>query len=370
MWLNPPDDECNRTAPMPRNVKTPKRSDGLPEPMEALSVSSIPQGSEWQYEPKWDGFRCLVSRHGRATAMVSKAGQDLQRYFPEIERAVLALPKDRFALDGELVVVKDGQLSFDALLQRLHPARSRVLRLSEQTPALFIAFDMLRTGSRELGDRPLRARRSLLEAFAARCFTEGGPFRLSPIADDFDEASDWLRSAGSGCDGVIAKRLDRPYRGGERDGMQKIKLIRSADCIIGGFRYGKNKVNGRSLVGSLLLGLYDDTGKLNHVGFTSGIKAKDKRALTDRLEKIVADKSFSGRIPGGPSRWSTKNSSEWQPVRPRLVIEVSYDHFSEGRFRHGTSLVRWRPDKSPRQCTDLQLAQHAAGPGAFLTART
>jgi ATP-dependent DNA ligase len=302
--------------------------------------------------------------------MISKSGQDLQRYFPEIERAILALPKDRFALDGELVVMKDGQLTFDALLQRLHPVQSRILKLSEQTPALFLAFDILRTGLRELGERPLRARRPFLEDFAARFFANDGRFRLSPITDDFKEASDWLRSAGGGCDGVIAKRLDLPYRGGKRDGIQKIKLTRSADCVIGGFRYGKNKVGGRWLVGSLLLGLYDKAGKLNHVGFTSGIKAKDKLALTDKLEKIVADRSFSGKTPGGPSRWSTNGSSEWQPVKPRLVIEVSYDHVSEGRFRHGTSLVRWRPDKSPRQCTDLQLAQRVAEPVALLVART
>jgi ATP-dependent DNA ligase len=335
--------------------------------MEARSVSKIPEGIQWQYEPKWDGFRCLMSRDGKAVTMLSKSGQDLQRYFPEIVQAVLALPKTRFALDGELIVFKDGKLSFDALLQRLHPAPSRALKLSQQTPALFLAFDILQIGLRDLGDRPLRARRPLLEDFAATSFTRDGRFRLSPVTDDLVTATRWLQSAGGGSDGVIAKRRDLPYRGGERDGMQKIKLIRSADCVIGGFRYGKNQVNGRSVVGSLLLGLYDDAGKLDHVGFTSGIKAKDKSALTDKLEIIAAEKSFSGKSPGGRSRWSSKESSEWQPVEPKLVVEVSYDHVSEGRFRHSTSLMRWRPDKSPRQCTDLQLAQHVAEPVALLS---
>lgn len=353
---------------MPRTSHKNERFVTLLEPMEALSVETIPVGSEWQYEPKWDGFRCLISRDDNDVSMLSKSGQDLQRYFPEIVQAVLMLPKSSFALDGELVLFKDGELSFDVLLQRLHPARSRVLKLSEQTPALFLAFDILRVGQRDLGGRPLNVRRPLLQDFAARSFINNAYFRLSPATDDYETATRWLQSAGGGSDGVIAKRLDLPYRGGQRDGMQKIKLIRSADCVIGGFRYGKNSVGGRSLVGSLLLGLFDEAGKLNYVGFTSGIKAKDKLALTDKLEKIAADKSFSGKAPGRPSRWSSNGASEWQPVKPKLVIEISYDHVSGGRFRHGTSLIRWRPDKSPRQCTDLQLAQHVAEPVAALLA--
>ena len=323
--------------------------------MEARSVDMIPTGREWQYEPKWDGFRCLLARDGRTVAMHSKSGQDLSRYFPEVVAGALSLREKCFVLDGEIVVPYESTFSFDALLQRIHPAASRVKKLSKQTPSLFLAFDLLKKGKTELADDLLSTRRSQLEGFARLHFSSEKLFRLSPASLKLKDAERWLASAGGGSDGVIAKRLDLPYQAGNRDGMQKIKCYRSADCVIGGFRYGENLLGGRKVVGSVLLGLYDAGGLLYHVGFSSAIKAKDKPALTDKLEAVATDRSFTGNAPGGPSRWSTKRSSEWQPVKPKYVVEVSYDHFTGGRFRHGTSILRWRPDKKPRQCTFEQL---------------
>lgn len=326
----------------------------------------IPVGSAWQYEPKWDGFRCLLKRDGKEhLTMTSKAGHDLTRYFPEIGSAAAALPERRFILDGELVVPIDKALSFDALLQRIHPAASRVARLSRETPSLFVAFDILQRGKNDLSRRLLPDRRRELEDFAAHCFSRT-LFRLSPASTRLQDAKRWLQSAGSGSDGVVAKRVDLPYQAGNRDGMQKIKLHRSADCVIGGFRYGERAVQGPELVGSLLLGLYDDDGKLHHVGFTSAIEEEEKPGLTRRLEAIAVDYSFTGNAPGGPSRWSTRRSAEWTAVKPSLVIEVSYDHFTGGRFRHGTSIMRWRPDKKPKQCTMVQVRQKSASIEALL----
>jgi ATP-dependent DNA ligase len=269
----------------------------------------------------------------------------------------LALREKAFVLDGEIVVPVEGRFSFDDLLQRIHPAASRVKKLAEQTPALFLAFDLLKKGRSELETKPLAKRRPMLEDFAARCFKGANLFRLSPASLKLQDAHRWLASAGGGSDGVIAKRLDLPYQSSNRDGMQKIKRYRSADCVIGGFRYGENVQAGRKVVGSILLGLYDADGALHHVGFSSGIKAKDKSSLTDKLEALKHDRSFTGITPGGHSRWSTKRSSEWQPIKPKYVVEVSYDHFTGGRFRHGTSIVRWRPDKKPAQCTFEQIDQ-------------
>ena len=297
--------------------------------------------------------------------MTSKSGQDLGRYFPEVASAAVRLPERRFILDGELVVQKGSEFSFDALLQRIHPAASRVERLSQETPALFLAFDLLQRGATGLMDAHLPTRRQQLEAFAARCFPKT-LFRLSPASTRLQDARKWLKSAGGGSDGIIAKRLDLPYQAGNREGMQKIKRHRSADCVIGGFRYGERPVAGRKVVGSLLLGLYDDQGILHHVGFTAALEADEKPALTQRLEGMVARSSFTGNTPGGPSRWSTKRSSEWVPVKPKLVIEVSYDHFTGGRFRHGTALLRWRPDKKPTQCTLDQLQQKSVSIKALL----
>ncbi|MDA9442127.1 ATP-dependent DNA ligase [Bradyrhizobium sp. CCBAU 51745] len=334
--------------------------------MEARSVDAIPRGGEWQYEPKWDGFRCLLSRDGSNVDLRSKSGEDLARYFPEIVAAALKLKADRFALDGEIVVPQGKGFSFDALLQRIHPAASRVKKLSEETPALYLVFDLLATANRrELADAPLTERRPALEAFA-RANLKGGFFRLSPFTMSYATAKKWLAQSGGGSDGVIAKRIDLPYQAGNREGMQKIKKFRSVDCVVGGFRYATNKIAGRKVVGSLLLGLYDDKGLLHHVGFTSAIKADEKPALTDRLEALIGEPGFTGNAPGGPSRWSSERSAKWCPLKPKLVIEICYDHFSGERFRHGTSILRWRPDKAPRQCTFEQLKQKAADPMKLL----
>ena len=254
------------------------------EAMEARSVDAIPTGQEWQYEPKWDGFRCVLTRDAGAVAMYSKSGQDLSRYFPEVVAAALTLREKSFVLDGEIVVPVGGRLSFDDLLQRIHPAASRVKKLAEQTPALFLAFDLLKKGKTELADEPLSKRRLQLENFAARYFSDENLFP-SFAGQPEAEGRRTLACVGrGGSDGVIAKRLDLPYQAGNREGMQKIKRYQSADCVIGGFRYGEKLQAGRKVVGSVLLGLYDADGMLHHVGFSSGIKAKDKPALTDKLE--------------------------------------------------------------------------------------
>ena len=335
--------------------------------MEARSVDAIPRGPDWQYEPKWDGFRCLLSRQGRKVDLRSKAGEDLARYFPELVVAALKLKATTFLLDGEIVVPRGETFSFDDLLQRIHPAASRVNKLSQQTPALFIAFDLLVTAKdKKLSMQPFSKRRPALEAVAKAQFGSDLNVRLSPATTSFATARKWLARSGGGSDGVIAKRLDLPYQAGNRDGMQKIKKFRSADCVVGGFRYATNRLKGRKVVGSLLLGLYDDEGLLDHVGFTSAIKREEKPALTARLEALIKDPGFTGNAPGGPSRWSTDRSAKWCPLRPKLVIEVCYDHFTGDRFRHGTSILRWRPDKAPKQCGFDQLKQKAANPMKLL----
>ncbi|PTY07018.1 ATP-dependent DNA ligase [Opitutaceae bacterium EW11] len=325
------------------------------EAMEAESVDEIPVGPEWQYEPKWDGFRCLAYRNGNDVDLRSKSGQPLARYFPDIVNAVAQVDCGRFILDGEIVIQVNGHLSFDDLQLRLHPAESRVRKLAAATPAQFIVFDLLAAPEAPaLHEQPLAERRAALDAFAAGHFPPGGSLRLSPATSEIATAKHWFGEAGTSLDGLIAKRTDLPYRAGKRDGMVKIKPYRTADCVIGGFRFAEKK----RVVGSLLLGLYDSEGRLNHVGFCSGLKAKDKPALTKKLGKLVEPPGFTGRAPGGPSRWSTKRSSEWQPLRPELVVEVSFDHVSGERFRHGTGFVRWRPEKAPSQCTMEQLHQH------------
>jgi ATP-dependent DNA ligase len=262
----------------------------------------------------------------------------------------------QFVLDGEIVIPVGKQLSFDDLLQRIHPAESRVRKLAREFPGILIVFDLLvDEKGRSLLEEPLEVRRRRLEEFAKTCFANGGGIRLSPVANDLAAAKKWLRSAGGTLDGVVAKRRDFEYRSGDRTGMQKIKLLRTADCVVGGFRYGsKTKV-----VGSLLLGLYDKVGKLDHVGFCSSIKASERPALTKKLEALIRPPGFTGRAPGGPSRWSTERSGEWEPLAPDLVVEVQYDHFTGGRFRHGTKLLRWRPDKLPRQCTMDQVERRS-----------
>jgi ATP-dependent DNA ligase len=323
-------------------------------PMEALSVDAIPVGNAWQYEPKWDGFRCLAFRDGADVDLQSKALQPLARYFPEVAEALRQLAAKNFVLDGEIAVPEGQGFSFDALLQRIHPAASRVTRLATETPAIFVVFDLLAgEDGRSLVAEPLSVRRARLEQFAAEYFEKGGSIRLSPATTELAQAEKWLAQTGATLDGIIAKRRDLAYRSGERDGMQKIKNFRSADCVVGGFRYGsKTKV-----VGSLLLGLYDENGLLHHIGFTSGITSADRPALTKKLEHLIEPPGFTGKTPGGPSRWNGGKENTWHPLRHTLVVEVCYDHVTGGRFRHGTKLLRWRPDKSPAQCTMDQLAQ-------------
>jgi ATP-dependent DNA ligase len=331
--------------------------------MEALSVERIPAGPEWQYEPKWDGFRCLVFRDRQHVTLQAKSGRPLTRYFPELVEAVRELKPQHFVLDAEIVVPNGKSFSFDALLQRIHPASSRVKRLAAETPALLIAFDLLvdADGS-ALVHQPLSTRRVALEVFFKRFARTADRLRLSPATLKLADANEWLRRVGAVLDGVVAKRRDLEYQSGNREGMQKIKNYRSADCVVGGFRYNE----GKPVVGSLLLGLYDKKGSLHHVGFTSTIKTAEKAGLTKRLESLVAPPGFTGNAPGGPSRWSTKRSGEWQPLKPKLVVEVGYDHFSGDRFRHGTRLLRWRPDKSPKQCTLDQVSQKKANAMALL----
>ena len=323
-------------------------------PMEAQSVEEIPVDAGWQYEPKWDGFRCLAFRNEEQVELRSKAGQPLGRYFPDVVEAVAKLKASEFVLDGELVIQVGDQLSFDDLQLRLHPAASRVRKLAAATPARLIVFDLLASPTDpDLAAQPLSVRRAKLEAFAKKYFGKEGVLRLSPATTDLAQAKRWFGGAGTALDGLIAKRSDLPYRSGERDGMVKIKPRRTADCVVGGFRYASKK----KVVGSLLLGLYDDDGKLNHVGFCSSIKAAERAAVTKKMEALVEAPGFTGKAPGGPSRWSTERSTEWQPLRPELVVEVTFDHVTGERFRHGTGFLRWRPDKKPRQCTMDQLDQ-------------
>jgi ATP-dependent DNA ligase len=317
-------------------------------PMEAQLVDEIPRGEQWQYEPKWDGFRCVVFRDADRVELQSKTGQPMARYFPELVAAILEIDPQQFVLDGEIVIPSGSGISFDDLLMRIHPAASRIHRLSRETPAMLIVFDILvDEKGRSLVEQPLKERRKVLEKFAKKHFAGNQTVRLSPAASDYATAKKWFDAVGSALDGVIAKRIDLEYRSGDRTGMQKVKRYETVDCVIGGFRYA----TGKPVVGSLLLGLYDENGLLHHVGFTSGIKASERQTLTEKLERYIEKPGFTGRAPGGPSRWSTERSTEWTALAPKLVVEVSYDHFTGGRFRHGTRLLRWRPDKSPRQCT-------------------
>jgi len=321
--------------------------------MDALLVEQIPEGSGWQYEPKWDGFRCLVFRDGLKAYLQSKSGQPLARYFPELVEAFLKLRPGKFVLDGEIAIPVAGRFSFDQLLQRIHPAQSRVLKLSKEFPGVFIAFDLLAgEDGKSLLKAPLAQRRKALEDFAREFIPKKDSLQLSPATTDVRKAREWFGSVGADLDGIMAKRLDLPYLSGERTGMQKIKRKRTADCVIGGFRYASKA----KVIGSLLLGLYDEQGLLNHVGFCSGLSGQERKDLVPRLKALIEPPGFTGQAPGGPSRWSTKRSTEWEPLKPNLVVEVSYDHFTGGRFRHGTSLIRWRPDKAPRQCRMDQVA--------------
>src|SRR5438105_352727 len=318
--------------------------------MEARLVDQLPGGGGWQFEPKWDGFRCLAFRAGDEIELRAKSGKSLARYFPEVQSFLLELETPHFVIDGELVIPEGDTLSFDQLQMRLHPAASRIRKLARETPAHFIAFDCLLDGSgRSLLDLPLFERRAALEEMLAGQ-ESGKDLRLSPYTLSRRAAESWLEQAGGALDGVIAKRRDGRYEAGER-AMLKIKRMRTADCVVGGYRYRQNTRE----AGSLLLGLYDGEGRLDHVGFTSTISAGERRHLTTRLEALRGGAGFDGNAPGGPSRWNTERSGDWEPVKPVLVVEVRYDHVTGNRFRHGTKLIRFRPDKAPRQCTIDQL---------------
>ena len=326
---------------------------GLPvplDPMESRSADALPrEAGLWQYEPKWDGFRAIAIRKGDVAELRGKSGKPLGRYFPEVLATLRSTPFEPFVVDGELVIEIGGRLSFDALQMRLHPAESRIRKLAAETPAVLVLFDiLLGPDGSALAEAPLSRRREALEAFAR---SAGRPDMLvTPCTRDPDEAERWLFGY-AGTDGVVAKRLDRPYQSGER-AMIKVKRMRTADCVVGGFRYER----GRPVVGSLLLGLYDSEGRLDHVGFTSAIPDADRAALTSGSKSLREPPGFTGRAPGGPSRWSTERSSEWEPLRPELVAEVRFDHVSGDRFRHGTAFLRWRPDKPPASCTFDQIA--------------
>lgn len=363
-------------------------------PAEAKSVDSLPHESGWLYEPKWDGFRCLAFRQGDEVVLQSKAGQPLGRYFPEIVAALLALPEPKFVLDGEIVVRSGAGLDFDALLQRIHPAASRIQRLSQETPATYMVFDLLvDSKGRSLAAKPLSARRMALQEFATanidgehdgkRSKNAGQQTKLnserillSPASSDFPTAEEWMREgAASGWDGVVAKRLDCEYMSGERTGMVKIKRIRTADCVVGGFRWARAKASAGKAkeskanskladlkkrpteeVGSLLLGLYNKNGELDHIGFSASFTREERKKLKPILKPLMGGEGFSGKAPGGPSRWTRDaRDTEWFPLKPKLVGEFQYDHFSGGRFRHGTKFLRWRPEKKPEQCTMEQI---------------
>jgi ATP-dependent DNA ligase len=323
-------------------------------PMEAISNDSLPADPGWQFEPKWDGFRCLAYRDGDRVALIGKSGKALTIFFPEIAAALGRFRAKRFVIDGELVIPVGKTLSFEALQARLHPAESRRRKLAAETPALFVLFDMLADDDVRLVDRPLTERRAALEKLFTG-LSSPSPFRISPYTRRLATATSWLGGAGHGVlDGVIAKPLGEPYLCGKR-AMIKVKNLKTADCVIGGFRYA----TGSRQVGSLLLGLYNDRGLLDHVGFTSGFAKLDRAKLTRELLSIKGKPGFSGNAPGGPSRWSTERSAQWIAVKNMLVAEVRYDHVTDGRFRHGTKFLRWRPDKDVRACTFDQLQPEA-----------
>ena len=316
-------------------------------PMEAKLVDALPYEPGWQFEPKWDGFRALAARDGEAVELWSKSGKQLGRYFPEIVAMLGALPQRRFLLDGELIIPLGGVLSFSALQARLHPAASRIAKLSRETPAQLMLFDCLRLDGEDLVHWPLVERRAALEAFHKPLARND--LLLSPCSHRRADAERWLAEAGGALDGVMAKPLDDPYRPGER-AMLKVKQLRTADCVVGGYRKSED-----GAIASLLLGLFDTEGKLDHVGFTSSFSVEARAALANIVEPSVGPPGFTGDTPGGPSRWNGGDAKAYAPLRGELVVEVVYDQVTAGRFRHGTRFLRWRPDKDPAQCTRDQL---------------
>ncbi|MBV9073160.1 MAG: ATP-dependent DNA ligase, partial [Acidobacteria bacterium] len=291
-------------------------------------------------------------------------GQPLGRYFPELVEALRGLPQKQFVLDGEIVILSGGHLDFNALLQRIHPAESRIRKLSKETPVTFLCFDLLvDNGGNVLTDRPLKQRKEALMQFFEE-IPKKGTVRLSPYTSDLPVAERWMGNLATvGFDGVVAKLAQEPYHSGDRQAMLKIKRLRTADCVVGGFRYASKG----GVVGSLLLGLHDENERLNHVGFTSSFSVAERAKLLKTLEPYIAERQqekavgFSGNAPGGPSRWATERSTEWVALKNELVCEVQYDHFSGGRFRHGCKFLRWRPDKKPSQCTYDQVIPGTAG---------
>ncbi|MGI8864097.1 MAG: ATP-dependent DNA ligase [Solirubrobacteraceae bacterium] len=298
------------------------------EPQLARSKPELPLGEDWVYEPKYDGFRAIAFVDGDECVVQSRSGKPLSRYFPE-----LRFPAGRYVLDGEIVIDGEDDLQdFGALQQRIHPAASRIAMLAEQTPARYVAFDLLARDDEALLDRPLSERRAALEALVS------DPVRVTPLTSDPAQAEPWLLHG----EGVVAKDRRAPYRPGQRTGMVKIKRLRTIDAVVAGYRPGKEA----GTVGSLILGLYDDGGRLHVVGHSSGLRAGEKRALVQRLEPYETGE----RGHGDPSRWKNEKDLEWISLRPELVVEVTFDHASEGRIRHGTKILRWREDKSPREC--------------------
>jgi ATP-dependent DNA ligase len=311
-------------------------------PMEAELVEELPPAEGWQYEPKWDGFRGVLENLGGGLRLWSRNGRPLLRYFPELEEVGALLPPES-ALDGEIIIAQKGVLEFDALQLRLHPAESRIRRLAAEIPAEYVAFDLLVWKGVPVWKEPLEKRRRELERKAKK-------FLLSPASRDRKQAERWLaRLEQAGLDGVIAKRLGSPYRPGSREAVVKVKPYRTADCVIVGFRWS-DKADGR--ISTLLLGLYGDEGELDFVGHCSGFPAPVRRELEEKLPKMVSKGKLSDkRIPGGQSRWSAGRELDWNPVRPKLVVEVRYDKLERNRFRHGTKFIRFRPDKDPKDCT-------------------
>jgi ATP-dependent DNA ligase len=326
--------------------------------MLAKLTRELPRAQDMFYEPKWDGFRCIVFRDGDEVELGSRNEKPLTRYFPELMEPLTRHLPDQCVLDGEIVIAGPSGLDFDALSQRIHPAESRITLLASTTPASFVAFDILAVGDRNLCDAPYRERRTLLEE-SLRSATP--PVHVTPATGDPDVAADWFsRFEGAGLDGVVAKPGDLRYLPDKR-AMFKVKHERTADCVVGGFRWHKEG----GVIGSLLLGLYDEGGALHHVGVASGFTAARRRELVAELEPLRAEATEghpwlesaheSSRLPGGTSRWSAGKDMSWEPLRPELVCEVSYDHLQEQRFRHGTSFRRWRTDRLPTSCTYAQL---------------
>ncbi|HTS09551.1 MAG TPA: ATP-dependent DNA ligase [Candidatus Eisenbacteria bacterium] len=336
-------------------------------PMLAKRIEELPPGEDWIFEPKWDGFRTLVFRDGDEIFIQSRDEKPLNRYFPDVEESLRSVLPPRCVLDGEIVIVREGELDFDTLQLRLHPAASRVKLLSKQTPASVVFFDLLSEGNRDLRKEPFQVRRRELESLLK---SSAPPIHITPATQDRDLAADWFRRfEGAGLDGVVAKNISGTYEPNKR-AMLKIKHERECDCVVAGFRW--HKKGDRTLLGSLLLGLFDDAGALQHVGVCASFSTAKRKELVEFLTPYRKDALASHpwkawahhggvdgdepkRMPGGQSRWSQGKDLSWEPLRPELVVEVAYDHMQGDRFRHTAQFRRWRQDKNPADCTYAQL---------------